>query len=145
MLICPLFAAALTRSYLPRLHRLVTNIPDFAFYLWAISLSMCLTMTARSLYHNHVSTFLLIGMAAATALSCILQFWAGRCIGARVGRPISGGQSLGQKNTAFAIWIAATYLAPLSTVGPGCYILWQNIINSIELWVCRRKGLEKSC
>ena len=37
---------------------------------------------------------------------------------------------LGQKNTAFAIWIASAYLNPLSTVGPGCYILWQNIIDT---------------
>ena len=133
MLICPLFAAALTRNYLPRLHRLVTSIPDFAFYLWAISLSMCLTMTARSLYHNHVSTFLLIGMAAATALSCILQFWAGRCIGARAGRPISGGQSLGQKNTAFAIWMAYTFLDPVTSVAGGFYSLWHNIFNSWQL------------
>ena len=46
----------------------------------------------------------------------------------------SGKQTGGQKNTAFAIWIACTYLSPLSAVGPGCYILWQNIINSIEIW-----------
>ncbi|MBF1126112.1 MAG: transporter, partial [Capnocytophaga sp.] len=54
---------------------------------------------------------------------------------------IESGQALGQKNTAFAIWIAATYLHPLSTVGPGCYILWQNIINSIEIW---KKGKYKA-
>ena len=78
-------------------------------------------------------------------LVCIAQFSIGRFIGHYFNATVDAGQALGQKNTAFAIWIAYTYLNPLSSVGPGCYILWQNIINSIELWMCRRKGLEKSC
>ena len=57
---------------------------------------------------------------------------------------IDAGQALGQKNTAFAIWIAYTYLDPLSSVGPGCYILWQNIVNSIELWDKRKKDEQKA-
>ena len=47
----------------------------------------------------------------------------------------------GQKNTAFAIWLGITYLNPLSSVGPGCYILWQNIINSVEIWQERKKNI----
>jgi len=34
--------------------------------------------------------------------------------------------------------MSITFLNPLSSVGPGCYILWQNIINSIEIWQHRR-------
>ena len=26
------------------------------------------------------------------------------------------------------------YLSPVASIGAGCYVLWQNIINSIELW-----------
>ena len=33
------------------------------------------------------------------------------------------GQALGQKNTVLAIWMAVTYLNPLSSVGPGSYCL----------------------
>ena len=55
-------------------------------------------------------------------------------IGRRFGETVNAGQALGQKNTAFAIWIACTYLTPISSVGPGCYILWQNIFNSWEIW-----------
>ena len=73
-------------------------------------------------------------------LLCIMLFGAGRFIGHYFGATINAGQGLGQKNTAFAIWIASAYLNPLATVGPGCYILWQNIINSIEIWLCRREG-----
>lgn len=78
-----------------------------------------------------------LGFLAVIGLSglvlCLLQYAVGWKIGRHLGCTIEAGQSLGQKNTAFAIWIATTYLPPLSTVGPGCYILWQNIINSWEL------------
>ena len=66
------------------------------------------------------------------------EFAVGRFVGHYFCRTIEAGQALGQKNTAFAIWMAYTYLNPLSSVGPGCYILWQNIINSIEIWQNRK-------
>ena len=71
---------------------------------------------------------------------CIIQFAVGRFIGHFFGRAQEAGQALGQKNTAFAIWLGITYLNPLSSVGPGCYILWQNIINSFEIWQERQKN-----
>ena len=63
-----------------------------------------------------------------------------RRIGRRFGRFNEVGQALGQKNTTFAIWIAYTYLTPLSSVGPGCYILWQNTVNSIEIYQYKKAG-----
>ena len=107
VLVVPMLLALLTKSVplLHRFHQWLIHIPDLSFYLWGCSLMICL-----------------------------LQYAIGRRIGKYFGTSIEAGQALGQKNTAFAIWIAATYLHPLSTVGPGCYILWQNIINSIEIW-----------
>ena len=76
---------------------------------------------------------------------CLFQFAVGKAIGHRFHRVVEAGQALGQKNTAFAIWMAYTFLNPLSSVGPGCYILWQNIINSYEIWQKRKKdGLRPS-
>ena len=51
-------------------------------------------------------------------------------------------EALGQKNTVLAIWMAYTYLNPLSSVGPGSYVLWQNIINSYQLWKKRKNETE---
>ena len=51
---------------------------------------------------------------------------------------MNSGQALFQKNTALSIWVAYMYLHPVASVGAGCYVLWQNIINSIELWETRR-------
>ena len=46
---------------------------------------------------------------------------------------------MGQKNTILAIWMAQNYLDPLCSIAPAAYVLWQNIINSIQLW---KKGKE---
>ena len=52
---------------------------------------------------------------------------------------ISGGQLLGQKNTAMGIWMSNTYLQPLSSVFLAFYIIWQNLFNSLQLWWHDRK------
>jgi BASS family bile acid:Na+ symporter len=78
-------------------------------------------------------------IAVSSLILCVIQFAIGRFVGRHFGSTIESGQALGQKNTAFAIWISNVYLNPLSSVGPGCYILWQNIINSLELWQHRKK------
>jgi BASS family bile acid:Na+ symporter len=36
--------------------------------------------------------------------------------------------------------MAQTYLNPISSVAPAAYVLWQNCINSYQLW---RKGRKK--
>ena len=80
-------------------------------------------------------------IAFAGLVTCCLQFYLGKRIGGAYNDRISGGQALGQKNTVLAIWMAVTYLNPLSSVGPGSYVVWQNIINSYQLWKKRKKEL----
>ena len=65
-----------------------------------------------------------------------------KTIGSVYNDRISGGQALGQKNTILAIWMAHTYLNPLSSVAPGSYVLWQNIINSYQLWKKRKNEMK---
>lgn len=47
---------------------------------------------------------------------------------------IACGQGFGQKNTLLAIWVAYTYLSPVISIAPSSYILFQNIVNSWQLW-----------
>ena len=88
---------------------------------------------------NGGDSYSLITIAVVSLLICLAQFAVGRYIGHFFGTVIESGQGLGQKNTAFAVWIAYTYLSPLSVAGPGCYILWQNAINSLEIWHHRKQ------
>ena len=73
-------------------------------------------------------------IAGAALLTCIVQFWFGKRTGKALGDTITAGQALGQKNSVLAIWMAYTYLNPISSLAPGTYAIWQNIFNSWQLW-----------
>ena len=98
----------------------------------------------KNIVHAETTVPFLLLIALLGLLLCVIQFSVGRFIGHYFNATVNAGQALGQKNTAFAIWIAYSYLNPISSVGPGCYILWQNIINSVEIWMYRKRGLERS-
>lgn len=134
VLVVPMVIARAMRGRVgPRLHHLL-SIPDAAFYLWGVNLAVATGITVSNIIHATVGANLLVGISILSLLICIIQFAIGRTIGHKLGVPIESGQGLGQKNTAFAIWIAHSFLNPISAVGPGCYILWQNSVNSLELW-----------
>lgn len=69
-------------------------------------------------------------------LACLQawQFGAGKIAGRYFNDYISCGQGFGQKNTLLAIWVAYTYLSPVISIAPSSYILFQNIVNSWQLW-----------
>ena len=144
LLVVPMLLAYVVKHTMHRLHHKIISIRDLSFYLWGCSLMIVTGTTVKNILHAEASVLLLAVIALLGLLLCIIQFAVGRFIGHFFNRAQEAGQALGQKNTAFAIWLGITYLNPLSSVGPGCYILWQNIINSIEIWQERKKKMEKS-
>ena len=147
VLLLPMLFAYIVKHHFHCFHRWVTGVKDLSYYLWGVSLAIVTGTTVMNVADawHHASALFLGGVAVMSLLVCVVQFATGRYIGHFFDRTIECGQSFGQKNTSFAIWVATAFLNPLSSVGPGCYILWQNIINSVEIWFYRKKGLEKSC
>ena len=140
VLVLPMVLSYFVKHYLRSLNRWIVGVRDLSYYLWGCSLTIVTGTTVKNIVHADTTAGFLLLIALLGLLLCIVQFAVGRYIGHFFDRTIESGQALGQKNTAFAIWIAYTYLTPLSSVGPGCYILWQNLINSIELWQERKKN-----
>lgn len=138
LLVVPMVLAYVVKHTMHRLHCWIVSVKDLSFYLWGCSLMIVTGTTVKNILHAEASVELLLVIALLGLLLCFIQFAVGRFIGHFFSRTQEAGQALGQKNTAFAIWLGITYLNPLSSVGPGCYILWQNIINSIEIWQKRR-------
>ena len=136
VLVAPMLLAYITKHWhtLCKFYQWVINVNNLSFYLWGCSLLIVSGTTVKNIVHAEVASSFLLLIAILALVLCLIQFAIGRYIGHFFRSTINAGQALGQKNTAFAIWIAHTYLNPLSTVGPGCYILWQNIINSVEIW-----------
>ena len=139
LLVVPMLLAYVVKHYMRRLHARIVAVRDLSFYLWGCSLMIVTGTTVKNIVHAEASVWLLSAIAVLALVLCVVQFAVGRFVGHFSGRAQEGGQALGQKNTAFAIWLGITYLNPLSSVGPGCYILWQNIINSVEIWQKRRE------
>lgn len=128
------------------------------FYLWVgtiVFLMASLTNTLLSSFNFQLSTclWLLLG----SFFACLIQFMTGKMIGRRLPAPnrgkdyedvlinpnaprdmpsvssITAGQAFGQKNTTLGVWMAQTYLNPVSALGAAAYIIWQNIFNSAQL------------
>ncbi len=139
LLLSPFIVALLLRRFVPSVHRVLMACHGAAFYLWAVALVIVTGQTVRSLVTGTAPVSVELLVAFGGLLACAIQFFLGKRIGSAYDDRISAGQALGQKNTVLAIWMACTYLNPLSSVAPGSYVIWQNLFNSWQLWK-KRKG-----
>ena len=139
VLILPLALGWLMQHYAKRACAWIVSIPDLSFYLWAVQLSVTSGVTVRNIVHCEAGLPLLLIIAVLSLLLCCVLFLIGRSIGRHLGEEVNSGQASFQKNTALSIWVAYTYLNPVASVGAGCYVLWQNIINSYEIWDYKRR------
>ncbi len=141
VLLMPILFAYVVKHYFHRFHRWIIGIKDLSYYLWALSLVIVSGTTVKNIVHAETTPLFLELMGFASLLLCIILFAVGRTVGRHFNSTIEFGQAQGQKNTVFAIWVAYSYLNPIASIGPGCYVLWQNIINSVEIWAYRKKDL----
>lgn len=141
ILVLPFILALALRRITPRIHKKIQSAQIISFYLWAVSLTIVIgniTYYVRMQGTDHYHLEIIIG--AVSLVICLLQFYFGRKIGRRFGQTVAGGQGLGQKNTVLAIWLTQTYLNPLATLGPGMYVIWQNLVNSWQIWREKRRN-----
>lgn len=135
LLLVPLLAAFGLQKVWPSLHSKVAGHQQLSFYIWAVSLFIivggCVSFAINA--WTPESTWLMLGLFTGAGAVCIVQFIIGRKIGYRYGDAVAGGQSLMQKNTVLAVWLAMAYMYPIASVGPAAYILWQNVLNSWQI------------
>lgn len=134
LVVAPFVAAQLLDRVAPKAYDYIREHQSWSFYLWLCSLTILIASTTNFiLAQPKESVGLEVVMALLAGVLCVGQFAVGRWWGAKCGDKIAGGQSVGQKNTLLAILLAQSYLHPLSSVAPAAYIVWQNIINSLQL------------
>lgn len=144
VLLLPFILAITISKVSPKLHNTIRKAQILSFYLWAIALTIVTSRVTMFIsIQGNASYKLKLAMAGVALIICVLQFWFGRRIGKKYDSTIAGGQGLGQKNTILAIWLTQTYLNPVASIGPGSYVLWQNIVNSYQLWQKERKTKQK--
>jgi len=149
----------------PKEFALPTALAQIPFYLWVASivvLTAVVTETTISNFKSQISNILIL--LVFSFLACLIQFALGKLIGYLMPAPskgtdyqdvlinpaaapttmaevssITAGQAFGQKNTSLGVWMAQTYLSPLAALGAAAYIIWQNIFNSVQLFVVAHK------
>lgn len=169
LLLGPFFAAWIVRLiYKWRTKKefvLPVKIAVVPFYLWVCSiivLSSVVTETVISNFHYQISNMVIL--LVSSFFICLIQFSLGKLIGYWLPAPskgrdyqdvlinpaaapktmagvssITAGQAFGQKNTSLGVWMANTFLDPMSSLGAAAYIVWQNIFNSVQLMVVAHK------
>jgi len=141
ILLLPFFLTLILKKVWPVAFNIIRKKQAVSFYLWSITLTIVTAKIVRFIRDQEAANYKVeIAIAAVALIVCVLQFFAGRRLGRRYDDTVAGGQGLGQKNTILAIWMAQTYFNPISSIGPGTYVLWQNIVNSYQVWKKRRNG-----
>ena len=131
----PFFLALLLQHYWPKANQALVKYKGGGFYLWSFALIFTIGQTIDFIFlHGEGNGTAIIWLAVASLLTCIVQFAFGKWMGKQYGDTISGGQLLGQKNTAMGIWMATTFLHPLASVFMACYSIYQNLFNSWQIW-----------
>ena len=134
VLVAPMALAYVVKHFTPQLHRLIISNKDLSFYLWGVLLLVISGTTMRNIMNSGTTVWFIVIVALTSLAITFVQFAIGRYVGRFFHATTEMGQAMGQKNTAFAIWVSSAWLHPLAAVGPGFYILWQNAFNSLEIW-----------
>jgi len=135
LLVMPFAAAQFCRLVIPKAAKWVGDHSQISFYMWLASLLVIIGRTTAFIIDlRDASLATELWLAFAALAICLGQFKVGRMLGRRYGDAPAGGQSLGQKNTVLAVWMAQSFLDPISSIAPTAYIVWQNFVNSYQIW-----------
>ena len=132
LLVLPGLLAWTIRYTTHKLQRVLMRWATKTFYVWGVGLTLAMVLATRALLLSGLGAWAIAGIVGVSILCCFVQFFAGRLLCA--GDSITPGQTLGQKNTGFLIWLGYNYMTPVTSVAGGLYAIWQNLFNSWELY-----------
>jgi BASS family bile acid:Na+ symporter len=136
LILLPLIIVLLLGRFAPKINSVLQKNQSISFYLWSITLILVIGKSTTYVLAQPRSMIPVeIGLALISLIMCLIQFGTGHAIGVHYKEPESGTQGLGQKNIAIAMWMSFTYLNPLISIGLAAYSIWQNIINSTQIYL----------
>lgn len=133
LLVFPLLLAWLIRYTIRPLQIFLMRYAHWAFYIWGFTLCLSIYLATKALINSGISVWIAFLICIVSLACCLVQFIIGRKAGGREDA-ITAGQALGQKNSGFLIWLGFTYMTPVTSVAGGLYSIWQNLVNSWELY-----------
>ena len=149
VLVLPLILAVIIRVFFPALLKLINKAKEIGFYLWLFTLAIQSARIFQNVANSKTGNAFLCTLFIVSLVITVVQFAVGKYFGHMDQQRISAGQGLGQKNTVFAIWIAIMFLSPEAAIVPSSYLLWQNLVNAVQMRLRekdtlarKQKGLE---
>jgi BASS family bile acid:Na+ symporter len=135
LLILPIITAFTLHKCWRKMFDRIAKQQIVSFYLWVLALFIVVGNSVAFAIKNFSpdKMWTMAALAIGALIVCLLQFYIGHRLGDKFNERITVGQSLGQKNTVLAIWLALTYMNPIASIAPAAYVAWQNIVNSTEL------------
>jgi BASS family bile acid:Na+ symporter len=134
VVVLPLILAFATKAFLKRVHHfIITKLHDLSFYLWGITLATIAGRSFDCLVNSPEPASTLWALALIGLATTAFNFAYGKFVGNSEGQRISAGQAFGQRNGVFGLWVSFAYLEPAAVIAPGCYILWQNLVNAWQM------------
>ena len=141
LLIIPMVLVFIIKKTSKKLSAGLKKISGISFYLWIVSATILMGNTMKFILLQDSKNYLLLILLIISALFlCLFQFVFGYYYGKRYKDELACSQYFGQKNTILAIWMAQTFLNPIASIAPAAYVLWQNFVNTYQLW--RRKNVD---
>jgi BASS family bile acid:Na+ symporter len=133
VVLLPFAVTQAMQFWTPKLVTTLTPFKGLGFYVWMGAIYLATAKATHYIEAESTSPWSLIVEIAAVSLGlCVLNFGLGRWLGGHDwGQEM--GQSLGQKNTLFSIWVCLTFLTPAIALGPMFYVVFQNLYNSYLL------------
>jgi bile acid:Na+ symporter, BASS family len=106
----------------------------FNFAVWLLNLLIISANASDFIRGQQADTFVsLAQIALVSLLICIFNFVLGALI-SKSGFRRESSQALGQKNIAFVVWIALTFINPMAAMGPTFYIIYHNLYNAWQIY-----------
>ena len=135
LLITPMLLVFILKKTTKKMGDRLKKLSSISFYLWVVSAAIVMGNTMKFILLQDAKNYLVIILLILSSLViCILQFVFGYYYGKKFNDELACTQYMGQKNTILAIWMAQTFLNPLASIAPAAYVLWQNFINTYQLW-----------
>jgi BASS family bile acid:Na+ symporter len=135
----PLIVAQLVHLLPANTQALIRRGKAYSFPIWLANLFLISANASDFLRNGNTDSISTLVMIALVSLViCMINFSVGALIGGRSHWQETG-QSLGQKNLSFVIWVALAFINPLVAMGPMFYILYHHVYNSWMIYRFERQ------
>ncbi len=137
----PFVLAFVTRSVVKRSKEKINLPKDLSFYLLVANIFLGVSKASHFIRNEvNLNDSIIYLIPLVVLITVVINFYFGYLFGEKKLK-LESAQSLGQKNNAFLIWIALTFINPLVAVGPVCYVVFQNLYISYQLYKKQKASL----